>query len=307
MEELKKVEIPVIWHSQQDARGHYNCTTFINDIMDSNHCGPHIAGWDGIPKGTEGAIVIVHGGREEGRFQKLQNDILPLEWVLLIFLGDEEGSFPAEMIEHPNKVWWVQEPIPGRHDHANRFLIDGYTPKTRKFVTFHKALVSMGKSKKKDLDWVFAGQVTHVRRRDCVDALRTIDWGGVIVETKGYCQGVSIEEYHDLLLRAKIVPCPSGPCAPDAARAWEALECGAIPILDEYSPRFQCDGYWTKVLGPHPLPVIRDWAALPFRIKELLEDWPAKASECQRWWESYKAWMKAALALDLYELHLRHK
>jgi hypothetical protein len=294
---LKADSVPVIWHAQEEGRGHYNCTTFINDIMDANECGPHLPGWNHMPP-ADGAIVIVHGGREEGRFQKLQNDIASLDWVLLIFLGDEDGSFPAEMIEHPNKIWWVQEPIPSRHGLADRFLIDGYTPQTRQLRETLSAT-------QRDLDWVFAGQVTHERRRACVDALRTIPWGGVIVESKGYCQGVSIVEYHSLLSRAKIVPCPSGPCAPDAARAWEALECGAVPILDEYSPLIQCNGYWTKLLGPHQLPVINDWSTLPKRIAELLEDWPMQSMLCHFWWREYKQRMQAALAADIATLKAR--
>lgn len=291
-------EIPVIWHSQTNGRGHYNCTTFLNDILDFNQCGPHIAGANGIPKGLDGAIVVVHGGREVGRFAQLQEDLLDLpEWVLLIFLGDEEGSFPAEFIEHNNKIVWVQEPIPGRHDRADRYLIDGYTPGTKSFLAG-----GIPFSNGRDLDWVFAGQVTHERRRACVDALRTINWGGVIVESKGYCQGVSIEEYHRLLTRAKIVPCPSGPHAPDAARPWEALECGAIPILDAYSPTMQPDDYWTYVLGPHPLPVIKDWENLPQMIEELKQNWETKSAVIQQWWASYKMKMFNAMALDLGKL-----
>jgi hypothetical protein len=287
----------VVWHAQEDGRGHYNCTQFINDIMDANDCGPHLPGWHRMPD-VPGAIVIVHGGKEEGRFQTLQNDIAKLDWVLLIFLGDEDGSFPAEMIQHPNMKWWVQEPIPGRHDEADRFLLDGYTPRTLDLCWAFRN----GPDIQRDLDWVFAGQVTHERRRACVDALRTIDWGGMVVETKGYCQGVSIEEYHRLLWRAQIVPCPSGPCAPDAARAWEALECGAIPILDEFSPRFQRPGFWTWVLGDHPLPVINDWSTLPNRIKEILEKGPGYRLHCQDWWMWYKEKMKKGLAEDLSAL-----
>lgn len=292
------VRIPVIWHGQEDGRGYYNCTAFLNDILDFHKCGPHIPGWCGIPKDIKGGIVIVHGGREPGRFEQLQNDILPMDWVLLIFLGDEEGSFPAEHIQHHNMLRWIQEPIPGRHDDFTRYLIDGYTPRTQ---SMHELIGPMNK----DLDWVFAGQVTHERRRECVDALRTIDWGGVVVETKGYCQGVSLEEYFRLLKRAKIVPCPSGPCSPDAARPWEALECGAIPILDAYSPRIRPDNYWDTVLGPHPLPVIRDWQALPARIMELKENWETKSRECQQWWRSYKEQMLLAMTFDLYKLHGR--
>lgn len=289
------LNIPVIWHSQEDSRGHYNCTTFINDIMDANKCGPHLPGWDGIPDGIDGAVIIVHGGREVGRFQKLQDDIKNLNWVFLIFLGDEEASFPAECIQHPNMIAWVQEPIPGRHDFAERYLIDGYTPKTkhlRKLFAFNP----------RDLEWVFAGQVTHERRRACVDSLRLMNWGGVIVESKGYCQGVSVEEYHSLLSRAMIVPCPSGPHSPDAARPWEALECGAIPILDAFSSKIQTDDYWTYVLGQHPLPVVEDWRELPGLIIDLKEDWSTKSTIIQSWWHDYKMKMVDGFALDLKEL-----
>lgn len=288
--------VDVFWHGQQDGRGYYNCTTFLNDIFDYYGCIHH-AGWDGIPKQIEHAIVVVHGGRELGRLDTLNEHIEHLESVFLIFLGDEEGSFPVEFVQHPNKVVWVQEPIPGRHDSADRYLIDGYTPGTKSFLAEDGPF-----SNGRDLDWVFAGQVTHERRRACVDALRTINWGGVIVESKGYCQGVSIEEYHRLLTRAKIVPCPSGPHAPDAARPWEALECGAIPILDAYSPTMQPDDYWTYVLGPHPLPVIKDWENLPQMIEELKQDWETKSAVIQQWWASYKMKMFNAMALDLGKL-----
>ena len=144
--------------------------------------------------------------------------------MLLIFLGDEEASFPTEQVEHPNKVVWVQEPLPGKHDFADRFMLDGYTPLTHR----------LKKNVEKDLDWCFAGQVTHERRRACVAELQdNIDWGGVIVESKGYCQGVSIEEYHSLLCSRRLCLVPPGRTPripPEFARRWNAERFPSLTI-----------------------------------------------------------------------------
>jgi hypothetical protein len=250
----------------------------LGDAFDAQNC-IHYPGWKRMPI-VDGAVVVVHGGREPGRLDRLNMDIEDLKWVLLIFLGDEEASFPAELVEHPNKVVWVQEPLPGKHDFADRYMLDGYTPFTH----------LLKKTVEKDLDWCFAGQCTHERRRACVMELQdNIDWGGVIVQTKGYCQGVSPAEYHHLLSRSKIVPCPSGPMSPDSARVCEALECGAIPILDDLSPTREEPGFWRMVLGAHhPLPVIIDWKDLPEMIHGLRRDWVMRSVECQNWWLNYK-------------------
>jgi hypothetical protein len=275
------MKVPVIWHAQEDSRGYYNCTAMVNDLFDSHGCGPHYPARNKMPD-VEGAIVVVHGGRELGGLDRLNRDIEPLKWVLLIFLGDEESQFPAEQVEHPNKICWVQEPLPGKHDFADRFILDGYTPHTR------KCLIELPDALERDLDWCFAGQMTHERRWACRNALQNIDWGGVIVESKGYCQGVSLSEYYRLLRRAKIVPCPSGPFSPDSARVCEALECGAIPILDDLSPTRKEPGFWKMVLGDHPLPVVTDWSTLPRVIEELKSHWNERVLECELWWACYK-------------------
>lgn len=284
------MSIPIIWHAQEDGRGRYNCTSMVNDMFDAYDC-VHYGGWNKMPD-VEGAVVVVHGGRELGRLDALCSDIAPLEWVLLIFLGDEECSFLSEMVEHPNKKVWIQEPIPGRHDFADRYILDGYPHDYRRFI----------KPCKKDLDWVFAGQVTHERRYACVNALRSMEWGGVVVETKGFCQGVSREEYYSLLSRAHIVPCPSGPFSPDAARPWEALECGAVPILDDLSPSRKEPGFWKYVLGDHPFPVLTDWSKLPAKIKEVKSDWPEISLRCLAWWEGHKLSFSEWLGTDIWKL-----
>jgi hypothetical protein len=283
--------IPVIWHAQEEGRGRYNCTAMLNDMFDFFDC-THYGGAKQMPD-VEGAVVVVHGGREPFRLDAVNYDISGLKWVLLIFLGDEECTFPAELVNHPNKRVWVQEPMPGRHDFAERFILNGYSHDHMRYVT----------ACPKDLDWFFAGQVTHERRRACVTALQSIDWGGVIIETKGFCQGISRSEYFQMMCRARIVPCPSGPFSQDAARPWEALECGAIPILDDLSPTRKEPGFWKYLLGRHPFPVVTDWSTLPALIEKMKKDnLDILARECANWWWAYKVGMRESFKYTIEEL-----
>jgi hypothetical protein len=99
-----------------------------------------------------------------------------------------------------------------------------------------------------------------------------------------------------------MAPCPAGPQTPDTFRVYEALECGAIPILDAVSLRSETRGVWPLLLGDHPLPVIEDWATLPDVMAEWLKDWEDKARWIQMWWRSYKKDMQLWLAKDLISL-----
>lgn len=288
--------IPVIWHAQDSSRGYYNSTAMVNEILDQSACD-HIWGMGRMPEGLDGAVFIVHGCRELGGIDKLNLDLQKFpKWALIICLGDEENTFPVERIEHPNKIIWVQEPRPGRHDFADRLIINGYSDRLRQYLA---------SGVPKENDWFFAGQVTHERRRDCVTALQGLDWGGIIIETKGYTQGVSRTEYVFQMQRARIVPCPSGPFCQDAARVWEALECGAIPILDDISPARPEGGFWKYLLGYHPLPVIREWALLPLYLKEIKANYDSVHALCMNWWAAYKAEYSTWLRIDVRTLKER--
>jgi hypothetical protein len=289
---LAELVIPVVWHAQQEGRGRYNSTAMLNDMLDLHRyrC-EHFPG-NPYMGHFEGAVVVVHGGREIGELDRLNKDIEKMKWVLLIFLGDEESSFPAEQVVHPRKKVWVQEPIPGRHDFANRYMINGYGHDRGKYLV----------QCEKDLDWFFGGQVTHWRRQACVDALQKIDHGGFLIETRGYHQGISLDEYYRTLCRAKIVACPSGPFSPDAARVWDALEAGAVPILDDLSPSRSQPGFWRHVLGKHPFPVVTQWSTLPELIPAVLQDWEMLATAAQHWWREYQYKFFQWLGEDLNEL-----
>jgi hypothetical protein len=292
--------VPVIWHAQQEGRGTYNCTTMLNDLFDRydcNHCGC----LNLQSRNIDGAVVVVHGGREIGHIDRLNQDLDRLKWAILIFLGDEEASFPVEEVEHDNYIAWVQEPLFSRPGHAKakRFLLDGYS---------HECPRRSTPQNPKDLDWFFAGQVTHERRRACRDALQSIDWGGVIIETKGYCQGISPQEYFWMMYRSRIIPCPSGPFSQDSARIWEALECGSIPILDDFSPTRRDGEFWSKVIPGSPLLRVSDWRELPKIIEKMkLANLDRFQRETLIWWNDYKWKFWRWLEEDLKELGVEAK
>jgi hypothetical protein len=120
----------------------------------------------------------------------------------------------------------------------------------------------------------------------------------------GFAKGISQAEYYTLLGRTKVVPCPSGPFTVDSFRVCEALQLGAIPLVDALSPRGEYREYWERVFGEHhPLEVIYDWEdeLLP-RVEHLLEYEAVYTSAVSKWWQRYKAGLQAQLMLDLHEL-----
>ena len=157
----------------------------------------------------------------------------------------------------------------------------------------------------RDLDWFFGGQVQNERRRGCVDALRGLDWGGIVIQTKGFYQGIAQSEYYRTVCRAKIIPCPSGPFSQDAARPWSALECGSVPILDAFQSGSQGARFLEDGAGDHPFRVIEDWRTLRDEIENLKVDWPDRQYEAVAWWKGYRESFNSWLRIDLAKLGVR--
>ena len=102
------MKIPICWHAMRDGRGRFDSTAMVNDMFDLYDV-EHFPAWNRMPD-VEGAVIVVHGGREITREDKLAMDIENLKGGLMIYLGDEEASFQTEKISHPNAIYWVQEP-----------------------------------------------------------------------------------------------------------------------------------------------------------------------------------------------------
>lgn len=272
-----------------------SAATMLNEVL-AGYDARFVEGFGQLPVSVNGAIVVFHGQHESKKMnvaEHLMKLASPLDWVIWVSLGDEWCEFPYEVLVHKNQILWVQSPKPGKVI-ADRYLIEGYHPNTLPIIHGSPAPV-------RDLDWFFAGQVTHLRREQCVNALLKCQHG-MLLETRGFFQGMPSEEFYKNLRRAKIAPCPAGPGTPDSFRFAEALECGAVPILDAFSPD-GVKGYWDMVLGAHPFEVIEDWSTLPDVMAKILGHYEEQQRLTQYWWKRYKMALRTLwLSQDLMAL-----
>lgn len=277
----------VVWygHPEEGQRWWKNCTIMLNEMLDTYDCRH-----TNVVPDTGGAVVVIHGESCMDKVTRLNLDIQKLKWVVLIYLGDECQEFPIERISHPRMKLWIQDPDPKRFSIMDRFLPGGWSPGIKRLDI------------DKDLDWFFAGQITHSHREACAAACRTIPGGGFIIETRGYTQGIGKEEYNRCMNRARFIPCPSGPTSPDSTRVWESLQCGAVPILDASSPNRE-PGFWDECIPGHPFILMTEWSDLPFTLKTLLADCESYQRKISDWWEGYKADYLTWLKKDMEELN----
>lgn len=284
--------IPVLWWNHE--RMSYSCCNMLNELFDFYECEHYV---QRLPDGAKGCIFLFHGGSASlngmgGMMSQLFNQgSSGLEWIIFVGVGDEATEFPYQSLSHPNMRLWVQTPLPSTK--ADRYLIEGYPAHTIRTES------------KRYTDVFFSGQNTHQRRHAMIRSLEKMRLQNDKVRfmgTDGFGKGLPQAEYLNFMSSAKIVPCPSGPASPDTFRIWEALECGAVPIVDARSLREETNGFWNVVLGDHPLPMIEDWSDLPEMANAILSDYNLISRRCQYWWRGYKIKFRESLAQDLLAL-----
>lgn len=235
----------------------------------------------------DSGVLIVPGRYWAGREDEISEAVAGYEWLLMFVTSDEEALFGE--IDHPNMIRWVQTPRHGRDYGDARLFGVGYSPHTRNLPM--TAPVK---------DGVFlSGQDTHQRRHDCFDSLEGLK-DSVVHRTAGFIQGLDPTEYMRYMAAAKIAPCPSGAVSVDSFRVWEALEAGALPVVDTVSPVDGLTDYWVRLFGDVPFPVVADWAQVDWGA--LLNAWPANTVEVQTWWRQQKRRWALKLRDDLQEL-----
>jgi hypothetical protein len=245
---------------------------------------------------VEGAVVILgsrnHVGHEDWFVEQLDR----LAWSVVILTSEEEWVFDWRKIEQSDtrRLWVMQ----GRPEHDGAvFLPCGWYPGTREGLVRDRSSATP-----RSLDWFFGGQITHERREQMADALldgRISGFPGRFIGTEGYFQGIDQQDYFSLVADAKIIPCPSGPQSLCTARVEEALEAGAVPILDMVKPTDPQNDYWRMLFGEHPFPTIYDWETLPDVMAEVLDDWPAISNRCWSFWQLWKRQTAKRLDADV--------
>lgn len=249
---------------------------------------------------NEGGVVVINGRSHGQDINKINEDINKLEWCVFIIAGDEESVFPWEEITHPKLRVWVMLPRIGRHNDVSFKIPNGYPPQIHEHLPTNIP--------DKTVDFYFAGQITHRRRKEMAEQVQRMLRQGANGEyhpSQGFTQGLAHEDYYLGLWSAKIALCPSGPESPDSFRVYEALEAGCLPIVDAFATNNEEWGFWKYLFGDDlPFPVIDYWSNLPALLPELLKAWPHNANKAMAWWIKFKRDMFCKLEDDIQAVSL---
>ena len=246
------------------------------------------------PPAGDGAVVVC-----PARYftpEQVNDLIAPLPWCVLILTSDEESTFDANAVAHPNVTLWVMTPRPDRdYPKGTRFIGEGFNPETR------PTLAAIG-NPARTRDVFLSAQNTHERRWELFRALERMGPRICrdVTATPGFMQGFERSEYLGRMASAKVAPCPSGPATPDSFRLYEALEAGCVPIADMTAPgAYPNRGYWDMVAPGAPFECIDYWSDVEKYVRAALVGWPRRAAECQSWWVRHKRRMTLDLADDV--------
>jgi hypothetical protein len=146
--------------------------------------------------------------------------------------------------------------------------------------------------------WSFAGQTGKATRPDAIAALAGIvphllsstdspSSGSGTKAAENSPQLLGPEEFSQLLSNSVFAPCPMGNVNIECFRTYEALEWGAIPIVEK---RWGFD-YYRELLGDHPMPTVDSWSEARRIVKAMLQNGDEidrVQRECMDWWKGYK-------------------
>lgn len=111
---------------------------------------------------------------------------------------------------------------------------------------------------------------------------------------------ISRPEFFEVLGQSIFAPSPMGNASMESCRPYDALEMGAIPIVER---RLTLD-YYKELLGDHPLPTVGSWKEGRRLADDLLER-PAELLQlqrsCMQWWADYHQRLVARVGSFLEE------
>ena len=152
---------------------------------------------------------------------------------------------------------------------------------------------------KREYVWSFVGDPNKSGRQAALSILSEIKPHFVHCTTGWKAQNcLNMKEYQAILEKSVFVPCMQGNWNVDCFRIWEALECGAIPVV--FSPtKNQPGDYFAGLLGKsHPLIVVSDWEQCVVLMESMIKQPLQLAAYQQRlfsWWKQYKTDLKKNL------------
>ena len=172
--------------------------------------------------------------------------------------------------------------------------------------------------------WSFAGQRKGPRQQMIETIAGQSD--GYLLVNDDFNSGLSKETYAQLLADTKVVLCPRGFAATESYRVYEALEAGAIPLVEDdggtdlwrehmglsstwralkggptywydLARRSRRPSYWQSAYEPDfPCPRIYRWE----NVRDVLDrlDLASLAEQVGQWWTAYKSALRRRIAAD---------
>lgn len=140
--------------------------------------------------------------------------------------------------------------------------------------------------------WSFAGQLGDTGP-EMLAAFRQIDGGQEQVGAE-LDQAITV----DVLGDSVFVPCAAEEGHLETHRIYEALELGAIPVLE----RRRWLDYFHGLFGSHPLPTVQSWTDAPALVAGLLKDQARLAAlqdQVLTWWTGTKQSLRSGLHDDV--------
>lgn len=150
--------------------------------------------------------------------------------------------------------------------------------------------------------WSFSGHVDKTTRPEMAHWISKVEGGlGYFKrcgENWGPFDGHALDpnQLAEMYNDSYFVPCPQGNCSIDSLRVCEALQVGAIPIVEKSE-------YWNNLYGSNPLIQIDDWSQVPLLIKRLISDLDSLEKlreETYNWWINHCLRLKITIK-DFYE------
>lgn len=121
-------------------------------------------------------------------------------------------------------------------------------------------------------------------RQAMLDALATLGRPATVILTDGFAKGLGPAAYGAYLCDSRFALAPAGNAA-ETIRFYDALECGALPVVTDAAWLHDPDGI--AALGPPPVAIIEDWHALAGLAEAGFNE--DRRLEAVQWWERIKA------------------
>lgn len=200
----------------------------------------------------------------------------------LFFLDDPNCRFLARNYLHPGCI---------RHPKVFHFGL-GYKNE------FERHAEPRRPSAKRKFIWSFTGSL-KADRQEAIEKFSQFEpHYTYLVEKFNDPNYLKVRNYAETLNNSMFVLAPAGGASNDSFRIYEALECGAIPVVMRHTPHMPvAPSYWHGIFPGSEMPFIvaDSWDDAAAQVKTLIDEKEVEATrkECVNFWRTWKKiWQK---------------